>query len=650
MAPLDDSQVGPAIERAGYKYVNGSGYGPSALWVSGKWNGDTFTPDADPKTGGTFTQEQLANQLFPSSSPYLPGNNKPDAPAAKPNIEYEGDGRAFYWTNQYGGWTKQYDPSSDRADKAVGYRAPSAASQAPQQAQTYTDTNGTIVGIDPVTGAERFRIAGADFAKISPQEQEKIRQGDLEAVRTFNAQQAALDRAQQQKQLDETIANNRVQAAQADANLKFNQDKFAVESTQKNQEDIWNAQRDIQQINYQYAGLQQQAAQFNAQQAMSADIENQRRIEAQATRKAQLATDIGTTAQDAGSRGKLAATLLANPGMGQLDTALAGGKDFFTDESLVPLTDLLGQRADAAKAPNFLTPERVTAPTAPSLTVPNFGQAPTPAAKTPAPNDSTYYIGGVAQANNPFGASPTGSWNSATPEQFQHMADIAAQSQGTTAIDSATGQPSAPAASAPAPAYDANGGVNASGGFDLSQYFKADGGLAESAYIGDEEGPELHIPTIINGKPAAYVIPHDKLKSFLRMASQPQGKQQGGQTPTAADMVGMGMKALADGGLFSEGSIFGDAQINDQTQTRNFLAEALKRGLSGTPWQGLGRAPTPVEVSAPGTDQTVQQLGSSLSALGTGTPQDLFLRRANNLAPTGLYESAYRPINVRRTA
>jgi len=40
-------------------------------------------------------------------------------------------------------------------------------------------------------------------------------------------------------------------------------------------------------------------------------------------------------------------------------------------------------------------------------------------------------------------------------------------------------------------------------------------------------------------------------------------------------------------------------------------------------------------------------LGASLSALGTGTPQDLFLRRAAALAPAGITERAG---GVRRTA
>ena len=233
---------------------------------------------------------------------------------------------------------------------------------------------------------------------------------------------------------------------------------------------------------------------------------------------------------------------------------------------------------------------------------------------------------------------------------------------------------------------------------ELPEY--AGGGLAQSAYIGDEKGPELHIPL---GPGEALVIPNDKVESFLRNASRagalgdadvlPEmaggGKvksqrqvnfllsknspltakekarlkkelktgdvkiprmEKGGKFPedsVAGDLVGMGISAMADGGMFDQGTIFGTAKPADQTQTRNFLQQALRRALTGTPWQGRGRAPTPVEVSAPGTDPMVRELAASLSALGTGTPQDVFLRRAAALSPRGIAERAG---GVRRTA
>jgi hypothetical protein len=511
----------------------------------------------------------------------------------------------------------------------------------PQKPQTYTDERtGDLVFVDPFSGEEVRRIPGASWASMSPQQQAEIRAGELGAAREAAAGENALDRtatateneknraaaaaqtaasiAQQQKQLDETIANNRLQAAQADQNLGFLYDKFAVETDANNrsamlatQQAIWGAQRDVQQINFQYGQLQQQAAQFNAQQQFAVEQENQRRTEAQAERKRALAESIGVTAQDAGSRGKLAAQMLANPGLGELDASLAGGEDFFTEESLVPLTDLLGQREDAAKPPNFLQFNPISAPAAPNIQMPNFTM-PTPMALPPRPVPVTQTpaagVAPVASGANP--AANTGGAASGELSADDLMALIRAQSApGTT------------------------GAIQA----------KADGGLAEGMYMGDEEGPELHIPL---GPGEALVIPHGQVKNFLRNVSDVQGMKKGGmfkdgkQAPVAADMVGMGINAMADGGFFSEGNIFGTAQPTDQAGTMTFLAEALKRALSGTPWQQQGRAPTPVEVSAPGTDPIVQELGGSLSALGTGTPQDLFLRRARALKPQGITESA----------
>src|SRR5690606_3354368 len=104
-------------------------------------------------------------------------------------------------------------------------------------------------------------------------------------------------------------------------------------------------------------------------------------------RRSDLATNIGTTAQDAGSRGALAATLLADPGLGELDANLASGQNFFTDESLMPLGHLLGQREEASKAPNFLTFNPIQAQ---QVAVPQF-------------NPANFLNGGVSQTGQSGG-------------------------------------------------------------------------------------------------------------------------------------------------------------------------------------------------------------------------------------------------------
>ena len=70
---IDEGQLGPLIEAAGYKLV-GTNKGRTAIWQPGTWGGnnnDTFTPSKNP----AVSQEQIANTLFPTSSPYLKAPN-----------------------------------------------------------------------------------------------------------------------------------------------------------------------------------------------------------------------------------------------------------------------------------------------------------------------------------------------------------------------------------------------------------------------------------------------------------------------------------------------------------------------------------------------------------------------------------------------
>ena len=548
-------------------------------------------------------------------------------------------------------------------------------------------------------------------------------QEELWAQQQFTYDQNAATRAQTQQQINAEIYNNNAARADNRVQQEFLRDKFSVEvamgrDAQVLQTEIAldSAVRSGRQLTFQYQQLQQTAQQFNSTGQMQADVENQRRMEVQEARRAQLATNIGVTAQDAGSRGELAARLLANPNLGSLDAGLAGGEDFFTGESLVPLTDLLGQRAAAAKDPNFLEFNPVTAAPLPTIATPQFT---TPGEYTVPELGAAYpdYLptGGAGVVPPPQRPGGTETYE----EGALRGAAMRGEHSRLMGLGFGTGSDeykSAMAAVTPSEEYtQRQGGMNV--GAQLTQLpqsvlddprypgnpgfeMKADGGLASGAYIGDEKGAELHIPL---GLGEALVIPHDQVKNFLRKASEHgateameslPGMEQGGMVKSqkqvnfllskgspltskqrtklkrelksgsvkigamkkggkfpedsvAADLAGMGFGAMELGGVFDKGTIFGTARPTDQTGTRNFLNEALKRALTGTPWQAQGRAPTPVEVSAPGTDRLVQQLGASLSALGTGTPQDLFLRRAAALAPAGITERAG---GVRRTA
>lgn len=641
------------------------------------------------------------------------------------------DWQLVYKPNGDAGWvvpgSTNWTPAPHLNDPAMGsgYAAPVGADAA------------------AVIASNEARDAASDTAAAAAAVLESERSFDeLQAQQQFTYDQNAATRAQTQQQINAEIYNNNAARADNRVQQEFLRDKFAVETAMGRDAQVLQTEmaldsslRDGRELSFQYQQLQQTAQQFNSTGQMQADVENQRRMEVQEARRAQLATDIGVTAQDAGSRGQLAARLLANPNLGSLDAGLAGGEDFFTGESLVPLTDLLGQRAAAAKDPNFLTFNPVTATPLPNIATPQFttpGQYPVPELGAAYPDFLPTGGGGVVPPPQRPGGTETyeegalrgaamrgehsrlmglgfgpGSdeYNSAlaavapSAEYTQRQGGMNVGAQLTQLPQSVLDDPRYPGNPGFEASQDAMGADPESTAASIANFqgiqSRAGGGLASGAYIGDEKGAELHIPL---GLGEALVIPHDQVKNFLRKAaadgaslpgmehggmvkSQKQvnfllskgspltskqrtklkrelksgsvkigAMKKGGKFPedsVAADLAGMGFGAMELGGVFDQGTIFGTARPTDQTGTRNFLNEALKRALTGTPWQAQGRAPTPVEVSAPGTDRIVQQLGASLSALGTGTPQDLFLRRAAALAPAGITERAG---GVRRTA
>lgn len=483
----------------------------------------------------------------------------------RPDGEYDAQGQFYEYIN--GQWVR--NSTFDDPTKAAGY-------QAPRQGPSATEI-------------------GNLSARWSELEEAK-RQFDL----NYQQQLAAFEEQLKQN------AFARVMAGQEFAFLK---DKFAVETEMGNkrlaldtQAQMFNQQATLRQLEFQgqqivqqamefNARAQQEAAMFNAQMQMSTDVENQRRLEAQQERRRNLARDIGLTAQDAGSRGRLAAELLANPGLGELDAKLAEGQNFFTDESLFPLGNLLGQREDAAKAPNFLTfnPVQAAQVAVPNFQMNNFLRPPMPQQDTgPMSVPVAAGLGGPATADQ---------------MSAQQSAQQTAANQGV------------------ATAVGKEGGLWEMVDGNWVQHLPQmeHGGHAEGAFIaGDSsDGKENREVVIPLGPGEAMVIPED---AFLSM---------GGKRKQMAKMQ--------DGGLFSEGTIFGQADLSGTREnTDAFLTQALRRALSDTPWQQQGRAPTPVELSAPGTAPLVQELGGSLSSLAGQLPMEEFLRRARMMQAPGI--------------
>ena len=91
------------------------------------------------------------------------------------------------------------------------------------------------------------------------------------------------------------------------------------------------------------------------------------------------------------------------------------------------------------------------------------------------------------------------------------------------------------------------------------------------------------------------------------------------------------------------GSVFG-GEMQDTSEARNFLSQAVQRALAGTPWTATN-LPTSVYASTPGMDPAVQQLLASINAQARGVPAETFLRQASLYAPSGMGQQV-----TRRTA
>jgi len=182
-----DAEEAALLRALGWTRI--SGEGPAAIWERPEEEIDGVVYPAERKPAMAILQDELG-----ADSPYSNTNLKAAAADRAParigsGREYDAEGRAYF--------NGIPTPQFDNPTKAAGYRAPSApsAGRAPTPPQTFTDRNGDVVGIDPFTGGEVYRIAGAQWADISPQEKEAIRQGDLARARQYATEDRAEERA-----------------------------------------------------------------------------------------------------------------------------------------------------------------------------------------------------------------------------------------------------------------------------------------------------------------------------------------------------------------------------------------------------------------------------------------------------------------------
>jgi len=323
------------------------------------------------------------------------------------------------------------------------------------------------------------KVAAAAVATANEQQAAKI----TAAAKLINDQAAI-------KKIDSDIQRNSDDTAIAVRNLQFAEDKNAYANSVKNTELSRDAQKDIfaqqtsianlktqqvqmfaqrdqaqatlnQTVNLANAGAENETGRFNTTQQFNVQRANEEAARARQQQLQSLGTDIGKLAADPGDRAKYASTVLANSGWGRENTAMAG-QDLRTTDSMAPLEALLRQRESVqgqtanpytytpltasqvgkeTLAPidlsgvNLPSEYKPTAFVAPVSTLKPFELPRTnvvPPTVPPPTSSSTYSIGGVQQASNPYGDSPSGSWSSATPDAFASALAAAQADSNTT--------------------------------------------------------------------------------------------------------------------------------------------------------------------------------------------------------------------------
>lgn len=206
---------------------------------------------------------------------------------------------------------------------------------------------------------------------------ENKRQFDITQQQRLEDNAARMAEAQKRYEQEQQKIND-ARAVNA-ANLLFNQNKEAFAQATQNKQLALQARGQLMQeqqtaldIQLKQSTLDQNWAQFNATMQQRVAEANQQFENQRQERLANIATQAGTLAQDAGDRGKLAATMLAHSGWGKQNQALAG-QNYITDESLTPLESLLRTREQVKSQASPYTftpierPARLNMPALPDL-------------------------------------------------------------------------------------------------------------------------------------------------------------------------------------------------------------------------------------------------------------------------------------------
>lgn len=498
-----------------------------------------------------------------------------------PEVEYDPSGRAYIWTRgATGNDERKFFPELNDETQAAGYQPPISPYQQAslgQGAYQFESTQGRL--------AEQQRAANEQQAAQLKAQVEKWNAEIAQAQKDYALQQANLQFLKDKEKFAQSQDNKRL-ANETRAQL-FNQEATVAGLDLQMQNMVY--QRD--QAN---AQLQSSTAQFNASMGQRTQELNQQAESQRQDRLQSLNRDAATMAADPGDRGEYAAFALANSGWGQQASA-QNDVDLRTDESLAPLQGTLEQR-QANSTP--VAPYSFTPIVAPALGSIDLSRIRLPGSLQQGAGQAG--VDAITAANAARGLDAMGNPTAGTAEsgytgdQQKQWADSLIAGGVPEWARTGLGEPNVPK--------------------------MEDGGLSDGAFIAGEAGEELIIPLaegqalVLNKEQQAKMNP-DTLKRLKKMAA---------------------------GGIFSGGTVFNAGAAGpDRSLSRNFLADAVAKARSGTPFK-TGQLPTSVFASSPGFDPLVTQLLASIRAQATGLPQSSFIRQAQLLAPRGTGEGVVR--------
>lgn len=320
-----------------------------------------------------------------------------------------------------------------------------------------------------------------------------------------------------------------------------------------------------------------QAAQANASQKMQAAQFNEQARQANISQQRGVASDIANFSGNPGDVGKNASYLMAGSSA-PISKAIATGQDARTDASLMPLDLLLQSRDQLAQGPQQFMPQDIVAPRVPMPTFqPQNAQMP------------------------------------------QYPGQAAAQPQGPQI---ATGTPQQSAASIQGFLGAGKGGGSFSSGgntFRIDQNGTLVAVPAANGFFGTVDQPTLFMAGEGGSPETVSVTPNRDAGSALS----------GTMTPSASLMPN------PTAGAPISNTMTPSAAQPQPSASRDFLNAAFARALGNSPWAKAGN-PTPVGVSAPGTNPFLQEMAAALAAIGQGINPALFMREAQMATPMGV--------------